>query len=500
MSADGVIDGHTLHPYLLRFAPPATARAVRDGMAGEGGSRPARLGVMSGALRTRERLLLCPACARRDAAACGFGAWRRVHQLPGVLVCPEHGAPLLESSAERVHRKGRAALAVADADVVSAARRIEVPRAARAVLLRIADGSVRMLRADARLVGVAGLQPRLRALLSGYRWSRAPSLLNTSAVVDALRRNREVGHVLDAVGASLTDSQMATALNRLLYREQAAKHPLLVLLVLELVGASVADLAADGVPGEGSAEECRGASAGGGVRGPDGSPRQEAAIAPAESAVHGADRDRAPTRTAQVIRVGRAPVALRGPEWDRTLAEMLADPKLSLRAIGREFGLAPTTVMRHARRLGLWRKGWKDRPKVQCRADTFDARLLARHRASWVDFRSANPGVPAKLMPKAVFNAYRYLIREDRGWLERNHPLARPRGGTAVDWDARDREWTEKARAMLREFLRDGDGRRLSRGRIGRNLGAYSAVIKEMARLPMLAALLAEAGADAGDR
>ena len=49
---------------------------------------------------------------------------------------------------------------------------------------------------------------------------------------------------------------------------------------------------------------------------------------------------------------------------------------------------------------------------------------------------------------------------------------------------------------MLRESLRDGDGRRLSRGRIGRNLGAYSAVIKEIGRLPRLAALLAEAGAD----
>jgi len=264
MSADGIIDEHTLHPYLFQFAAPVTAQSVRDGMAGGYVSRPARLGVMSGAFRTRERLLLCPACARRDAAACGFGAWRRVHQLPGVLVCPEHGVSLLESSAECVHRKGRAALAAATADTVAAARRIEVPRAARAVLLRVADASARLLGADAHLVGLAGLQLRLRGLLSGYRWSRAPSLLNTSAVIEAFRRSREVRHVLDAVGASLTDGQMATALNRLLYREQAAKHPLLVLLLLELVGASVAELAFDDVPGQDSEEWGRDAQAGGG--------------------------------------------------------------------------------------------------------------------------------------------------------------------------------------------------------------------------------------------
>ncbi len=53
---------------------------------------------------------------------------------------------------------------------------------------------------------------------------------------------------------------------------------------------------------------------------------------------------------------------------------------------------------------------------------------------------------------------------------------------------------------MLRESLRDGGGGHMSRSRIGRGLGAYSTVIKEMGRLPMLAALLAEAGAYAAGR
>lgn len=293
---------------------------------------------------------------------------------------------------------------------------------------------------------------------------------------------------------------MATALNRLLYREQAAKHPLLVLLVLELVGASVADLALDAVPGEGTADRDRDAQTGGEAHAPESGRGQGSASVSAATAHGGADCTGVPTRTAAEVSVvrldGRASAVPRGPGWERLLAERVSDPRVSLRAIGREFGLAPTTVMRHARRLGLWRDGWKDRPKVQLRADTVGARLLARHRAAWVEFRSENPGVSAKLMPKAAFNAYRYLIREDRGWLERNHPLARPRGGAAVDWKARDREWTEKARAMLHESLRKGGGGRLSRGRIGRGLGAYSTVITEMGRLPMLAALLAEVGTD----
>ena len=84
-----------------------------------------------------------------------------------------------------------------------------------------------------------------------------------------------------------------------------------------------------------------------------------------------------------------------------------------------------TTVMRHARRLGLWREEWKDRPKPRLRKETLPDRLLERHRAGWLAFRASGVSAPVKGMPKAAFNAYRYLIRKDRGWLEKDHPLRR---------------------------------------------------------------------------
>ena len=52
-----------------------------------------------------------------------------------------------------------------------------------------------------------------------------------------------------------------------------------------------------------------------------------------------------------------------------------------MRAAGRALGMAPMTVMRHARRLGLWREEWKDRPKLRPRKEMLPDRLLERHRA-----------------------------------------------------------------------------------------------------------------------
>jgi hypothetical protein len=114
-----------------------------------------------------------------------------------------------------------------------------------------------------------------------------------------------------------------------------------------------------------------------------------------------------------------------GPLWDELLVRTLSGGDAGIREAGRALSVAPTTIMRHARRLGLWREEWKDRPKLRPRRETLPQRLLERHRAGWLAFRASGADVPAKGMPKEAFNAYRYLIRNDRGWLEGNCPLGR---------------------------------------------------------------------------
>jgi hypothetical protein len=87
--------------------------------------------------------------------------------------------------------------------------------------------------------------------------------------------------------------------------------------------------------------------------------------------------------------------------------------------------------MRHARRLGLWREEWTDRPKLQLRQESLGDRLLARHKQGWLAYRTSGIGFPGKEMPKAAFNAYRYLIRKDRDWLEKSHSSKRGAGKEA---------------------------------------------------------------------
>ena len=444
---DRIIDRHTLFPYQLRFASPSIAAAVRDYMAGDASRRPARIGVMSASFPAGERMMLCTACAREDASASGIAAWRRVHQLPGVLVCPRHGTALAESAVKRLDRRGRGALVPLTPDVRRSARPLRLPRGSGDSLQRFALGAERLLGREPGTCDLAALQARLRTLLADYRWSRAPSLIHTAALAADFEARPAIRHLMTAIDIAWTRGRTVTAMNRMLYRDEMPKHPLMVLMTLELAGASLDDL-----DGPGTAAVPKPAPLARAIRQkaeirhdlPCGNPACErfegylTGTSMADGTPAGPVRAVCPDcgyiYMVDARRPGGVCVVETGPLWDRTLAGVMDGCGHGLRATGRALGVSPTMVMRHARRLGLWRDEWTDRPKVQLRQGTVSARLLERHRAGWVDYRAGGGCGPAKEMPRGAFNAYRFLLRKDREWLRSNHPLTgNSRSGKGID-------------------------------------------------------------------
>ena len=382
LDRDRLIEGHTLFPYELRFAPAPVTDAVRAYMAGDSRRRTARIGVMSTAFPPRERMMACKACAREDAKGTGIATWRRVHQLPGVLVCPRHGTVLAETAVARLDRRGRGALVPLTAEVWKAARPLKVPRGTRDDLHRFALGGKRLLQQDYQPCKVGTVSRRLRELLAGYRWSRAPSLLHTSAIAEEFGSHPSVRRLMSAIEVNWSDATTATAMNRLLYRDEAPKHPLMVLMTLELAGASLDDLFRPEAP-EVQVPERLTSSARVSTEVshelPCGNPACRRFAGRLPGALADVRRPAARIRAACLDcgyvyawddrRPGAICVVETGALWDEMLASVMVQG-LGTRAAGRALGVSPTTVMRHARRLGLWREGWKDRPKVQLRQET----------------------------------------------------------------------------------------------------------------------------------
>lgn len=94
-TADRMIDELTLLPYYTAFQSEGALRRARAAMkSGHTDGLLVRLGMAAFRVGRVTQLRFCSECLREMQVRYGETYWRRDHQLPGVLVCPDHGCPL----------------------------------------------------------------------------------------------------------------------------------------------------------------------------------------------------------------------------------------------------------------------------------------------------------------------------------------------------------------------------------------------------------------------
>jgi hypothetical protein len=94
LSLEDIALGHTAAPYYLHLRGRRAYRSAVAAMRGTGRHLQLRLGICTSIVRDTNFFRLCPDCVRDDLRRLGETYWRRCHQLPGCLVCPEHGTVL----------------------------------------------------------------------------------------------------------------------------------------------------------------------------------------------------------------------------------------------------------------------------------------------------------------------------------------------------------------------------------------------------------------------
>ena len=97
MSLEQLVLGHTLYPFYTHFLNPDQRAAAMHRMLHRREYLHLRLGICSGGVPRVGYFRLCPACTRDDLQLYGETYWRRIHHLPGSVVCAVHGEPLLET-------------------------------------------------------------------------------------------------------------------------------------------------------------------------------------------------------------------------------------------------------------------------------------------------------------------------------------------------------------------------------------------------------------------
>lgn len=98
LTADKLINENTLYPFYTAFFNQERKNTIYSAMLhADTKSIEARMGIKNWQCNTSPRLKYCPVCYKEDMSRYGESYWRRLFQVPGVLICPYHYVALKES-------------------------------------------------------------------------------------------------------------------------------------------------------------------------------------------------------------------------------------------------------------------------------------------------------------------------------------------------------------------------------------------------------------------
>jgi len=513
LTADVFIDRHTLLPFFSAFLPPARVVELRRNMR-ESSSSAAhmRSGIMASRTPLPSRLRYCPACKVEDERQFRETYWHRLHQIPGVEVCPTHGVFLEDGDVSR--RAGRNNLQFIPADAATRrlpARHLDPSDHDHQVLLRLAHDSEWLLGQSFAGSDLSELNHRYLKRLTDRGLATYTGSIHVNKLLDQFS-----GHYSTALLKSLNcvfkgDNHVKSNwLLRLVRPPKHAQHPLYHLLLIQFLGCTAEEffhLPEEFSPfGEGPWPclnpacthyrrpvilECQ---LGDRLRygKPTAKFRCECGFAYARTGPDSSPEDR--FLVGKIISLGQV--------WEAKLKQLWRDSSLSISAIARRLGVDPLTIRRHAARMELSLSRSDKRLKPLARATQLKgnavsaAREIKRreYRSKWVSAMKPRREITLKALRRKLPREYAWLRQNDSEWLERHKPRPQRRNQptAGIDWKRCDAEYAAAVRVAASR-LKEAPGRpvQVTRTAIGRALGAITLLRQKLHKMPLTARAMA---------
>jgi hypothetical protein len=508
-TVDDMITKHTLLPIFGPFLTQNRYNQVYTAMSRESENQTYRLlGLGSSGIPLLKWLRYCPMCVESDRKKYGECYWHRLHQIPGVEICPEHLVFLEDSQV--YSRKLDNLFCSAETTILGAEPRSSLSDPDHAVLHRLTDDMRILLRDCFGHLDHNELQWRYLVLLDQKRFLTTAGKIRNEAFLSQFtqyysprllyRLHCETEETRRAIS-----SWPARLVRRALLELQ---HPLHHLLLIHFLGRTAREffqmmMAEESPFGTGpwpclnpvckhyktfSITQCNVVRMS--QRAPVGQFTCECGFTYSRSGPDRSDSD--------IYKIGR--VLERGELWKTTLRDLFQDPTFPYRQAASKLGVTPTSMRRI---LSLY---YPELQETRLSPDFLEIRQY--YRKEWLEAIAEFPLTKVTQLGQTKPQVYQWLLSNDYGWLQRYKPsvkIKRPTSSTtklrplrpihpAVDWPLRDEE-TVKLVIDIAEKLRRSTQKpqRITKGAIFRE-GKIACLVNEkaLAKMPLAKQALAE--------
>ncbi len=503
-TADNLIYDQTLYPYYAPFLKPIIAAQIKDSMKGHHwGDIHTRSGIVASNINRPNHLRFCPACFRADEKTFGEPYWHRVHQLPGVLICPTHQVFLHDSNVH-VFGGNRHEFIAADAKHYRAElQSISISSSTFAKLLLLAQDSDALLK-----------RHFLTKDPSWFRQQYSGCLIDRGLAIASGRIEQKSFHqqfqqfygkeMLNLVESPIEKGNDTDWLANIVRKQRKAFHPLRHLLLirfLDLTPESFWRLELHNKPfGDGHWACFNGAA----------NHYRERVINKHSSSwstdtkkplgYFECDCGFCYTTSDPDVAAGLCLKPLRvksfGSIWENKLKE-LAARKPRLRELARHLKVDPKTVLHQCQRLGVSYRQHQiigQKQAVTGSDDSTHAFIPAKEnrRRQWQELCARFPQSTVTELRRKAPATWTWLYRHDKDWLRQHAPMAVRRKPQIqrVNWQKRDQQIAADVQSAVLQILATEPLQRVTKSRIGKNIGKLALLEHLLNKLPQTKSLL----------
>jgi Tn7-like transposition protein D/TniQ len=232
-----IIDQHTLLPYFAPFLLPERYERLHQDMASDNG--PAlhmRAGLMASRVPLPQWLRFCPQCVEEDRRKFGECYWHRIHQAPGVEICPLHKSPVKNSSAHARNMQTRYEFVLAESAVLEALpKQVDGNEQFSEILFALANDTQWLLNQRDLSQELVAVQHRYHVMLADLGLATYRGRIDRNELLSRFK-NMYAAELLRLLCCELDDHAEDNWLVRLVHKPDNAQHPLHHLLLIHCLG------------------------------------------------------------------------------------------------------------------------------------------------------------------------------------------------------------------------------------------------------------------------
>lgn len=242
LHVDRLIDERTLLPFYSPFLKKNSVDRIREEMKGAGGGVVHKVAsITPTTIRPPDFLRFCPSCVEADRQEFKECYWHRLHQVPGVLACPEHKTFLEESEVRARNRSNSYAYTPAEqANLRADARLLDLSDPHDRCLMFISQSAQWLLNQRGLVPGYDSLHSYYLQALDAKGLAHQGRSVHAARIAEALRQVY-LQSFLTAVQCDFDDIKEYSWPFRIIkeLRRGKANHPLRHLLLMGLLGHTV---------------------------------------------------------------------------------------------------------------------------------------------------------------------------------------------------------------------------------------------------------------------